>query len=171
MIRITLEFASVDEAHTALHRLMGLPGAGSQVSGATLSQASERSAVPPIACPVVSALGAPRPRGRPRKNAALQAPAAAAPVSAAPVSAPVAVDKTPAPVASAAPTSTLTEDQRTKMLTDLYSVGDRGPQKALALLQRFGVSRLRNLPAENLPEFDKLAAQTLNGTFDPMASS
>ncbi len=111
-----------------------------------------------------------RGRGRPRKLVPeLLVPAAAAPVNifADPVAGPQVAPEVSPPLQAAPASAALTIQQRQTLFGDVYVMQPEGPHKAIALMQRFGASRVADLKAEHYAEFDNLAARILAGTYDP----
>lgn len=166
MVKITLEYGSVEEAIQALGKLSGLAKVrrAATATGAAPSVPSTGAAGESAQAPVTAAAStktrkprndAGKPRGPHKKDAATDlaaAPATTAPVAegvvgAAPEASTGPQDAQPVPVAAPS-----VEDA--KIALEAYF--DRhGPQKAMALLAGFGVSKLRELPAEKRAEFIK----------------
>ena len=172
MIKVTLEYGSVEEAIVALGRLAQVAKvrrAAQGTAGASETQGAQQPAVdtattggvstPAPAAPATSItknLVLPdttrKPRGRPRKTEAAPvpaAPAAAPPATPDPVAAPETASSVPANPAAPTPS-----EADAKAALETY-FEKHGPQKAIAVLAGFGVSRLRDLPEGQRAEFIK----------------
>jgi len=141
------------------------------------SQAVENpSALAPAAAPEFAESSAPAEADKAQPSGQQERPAAD-PVNifAAPVAAPSPVAPVTPPVQQApAAANLLKPEQRQALLKSIYDMpagkdGVGGPEKAMALCQRFGTPRFKDLKAESFPEFDRLAAMTLAGTYNPVA--
>ena len=163
MIKITLEYRTVEEATVALAKLGGLLH-------------NSESAAPPIPVMPVTAIPAEaKRRGRPPKNVAAPENAslpketakATAPVAAAPeIAAPTAPAKpagiTGQPSAAAAPTL----DDLQKGIEAVFN--QKQVEVCMGLLSRFGVKRVRDLKQEQYAEFAEKVQATLDGSYDPL---
>ena len=159
MVKVTLEYSSVEEAIVALGRL-------AQVAKVRRAAAAEpivtSNLMTTTETPSVAAPTEKKPRGRPRKEKAKETavpgssttdPAVAAAVP--PASAPTAVSEAPAAELSPAAQLDLTPTgEAAKAALEAY-FEKHGPQKAMAVLAGFGVSRLRDLPEGQRADFIK----------------
>jgi hypothetical protein len=173
VIRLTLEYATIEQAAEALRALGAQPAAQPVPS----TPAAEPARVIPDATPAVAA-PARRPRadkGKPRPNYNRAAASATAPASepAAPVAKPV-TENTPAPAAPAAPAAAapapkVEQSAVTEAGKAVYDA--KGLEVARALLQRMGATTMRDLKPEQWAEYVELAKQTVSGKYDPLASA
>lgn len=172
MVKITLEYRSIEEAVLALGKLGAFP---------TAAAPAATGATTPVAAVAGVAAGAPAaavPGTRKRRTkaeieaanlaaAGTQPPAATPSAAPAAAPAPAAVATTPAAVAAvvADAASTPKPEDAQKAMEALFNA--KGITVAQDLLKRFGVARVRELKPEQLAEFIKDANATIAGTYDP----
>lgn len=142
MVKITLEFPTVDLAIVALGKLVP---AGKVASGGGSQAAQPATLVPAGATTTVSVPRKGRSdKGQPRKQPTEQTTPVTPPESTPPKGLDVPPTEPAVPVASAEPPK-LEEAQAA--LTELFN--KKGAQTAMDLLARYGKSRLSEVPAED----------------------
>lgn len=169
MVKVTLEFTSVDVAIVALGKLAGAPvKANIPVAAAVVSVGAESTAAP------VASATKPARRGRSDKGQARGPNAATLGANAAPDAVPAVADTAGAGTQTApsnvgekpatltatppapAPASGTTPQQATEAVFNKH-----GAQIAMNMLARFGVKRVRDMKIEQHAEFVTFAAKVL----------
>ena len=169
-VKITLEYGSVEEAIKALGLLSGLAkvrraAAATPQPDALLALAPTPTVVteaPAAATSITKNLVLPdttkKPRGRPRKQEAAAGVTGGAQASRkVETSADPLVPAEVAPQTPAAASPVPTEAETKAALESYFE--KHGPQKAMAKLSSFGVSRLRDLPEGQRAEFIKACSE------------
>ena len=151
MVKITLEFPSIDVAIVALGKLVGTPVKATQPVAASV--AAGQGATAPAA-PTTTRKGR-NDKGVPRKPKAEPAGAGATVTTTASAAAPQAAP------AGEASVSTLTAADTEKALEAVFN--GKGLPTAQALLQRFGIARLRDLKPEQYVDFVAAAKEVVEG--------
>ena len=149
-VKITLEYGSVEEAIVALGRMAQVAKVrrAAQGMGGVLAPEEERTNKAATLASVAPATK--KPRGRPRKEEA-EAPSAPEIAAAEPAQASVTAASAPSEAAAPAASSVPTEADAKAALAAYFE--KNGPQRAMAQLASFGVSRLRDLPEGERAKF------------------
>ena len=162
MVKVTLEYSSVEEAIVALGRLAQVAKVRRAAQGTVGAPAPEEERTDKAVTLAPVAPATKKARGRPRKQEAKEPaasgssttdPAVAAALP--PASAPAAVSEAPAEELSPAAQLDLTPTgEAAKAALEAY-FEKHGAQKAMKVLADFGVSRLRDLPEGERTAFIK----------------